>query len=323
MHIMSCGQKSNRKKSPMIKRIDSTNYELLSGLMDRYRRARNRDVDIYLSPEWVDLILEGFRSNRFYGLCYLKDDSCRGFLEYKLGKKSAYSSMIYAINSADRKKTLTDLVRALIESSPRRNIMISEVAPGIAADFQAPIYKAHGFEQIRRPKLELNVQNMDPMVKRPRGIVFRKYNRNMDSLIVKLDERAYRNHPDEIILKILTDIGRCAPSLRIVHSNRAIFESRLSYFAFAGKDLAGAIYCTRKGPELGIANIATDPEYRGRGIGKALISKALRGMSAYGYRKCTLTVSEGNLPARNLYKKFGFKLKRICPIFVYRTGQGV
>jgi ribosomal protein S18 acetylase RimI-like enzyme len=307
----------------MIKRIDSTNYELLSGLLDRYRRARNRDVDIYLSTEWVDLILEGFRSNRFYGLCYTKNDSCRGFLEYKLGKKSAYCSMIYAINSADRKKTLTELVLALIESSPRRNIMISEVAPGIAADFQAPIYKAHGFEQIRRHKLELNVQNIDPVVERPQGIIFRKYNRNMDPLVVKLDERAYRDHPDEIILKILTDIGRCAPSLRIVHSNRAIFESRLSYFAFAGKDLAGAVYCTKKGPELGIANIATNPDYHRQGIGKAMISRVLKGMGDRGYSKCTLTVSEGNLPARNLYKKFRFKLKRICPIFVYRTGQGV
>jgi GNAT superfamily N-acetyltransferase len=267
--------------------------------------------------------MEGFRSKRYYGLCYSRADDCRGFLEYKLGQKSAFCSMIYAINSAERRKTLTDLVRSLRESCPRRDIMISESSPGISAVFQTSIFEAHGFQQIGRHKMEFIGQDLRSGIKRPSGIVFRKYNRDMDGRIVKLDEKAYLDHPDEIILKILTDIGGCSPSIRIVHTDPSIFESRLSYFAFSGNDLAGAIYCTKKGQELGIANIATDPDYRGRGIGRALVLKVLRGMKVHGYGKCTLTVSEGNHPARNLYKKFGFKLKRNCPIFVYRTGQGV
>ncbi len=307
----------------MIRRIDSANYELIASLLEKYRKARNRDSGIFLSPDWVDLILEGFRSGRFYGLCCDADGACKGFLEYKLGKKSGYSSMIYSINSGARQDILTELVSGLKKACPRRNLLVSELSPGISADFQRDIFRGQRFEQKIRHQMEVPVEKILVKRARPVGINFRKYNRNMDRQIVKLDERAYRGHPDEIILKILTDVGSIAPSIRIVHSVPMIFESRLSYFAFSGDELAGAVYSTKNGNELGIANIAIDPGFQGKGLGTALLSRVLSGMKAHGYGKCSLMVSEDNHAAIKLYKKFKFKLKRICPIFVYRTGQGV
>ena len=55
--------------------------------------------------------------------------------------------------------------------------------------------------------------------------------------------------------------------------------------------------------ECEILNIAVAPEYRRKGVGKALLSELLE-----GYRGAVLLeVRESNLTARNLYKSMGFQ----------------
>ena len=138
-----------------------------------------------------------------------------------------------------------------------------------------------------------------------------------------LDQRAYRDHPDEPIFKALTDTGSSPPSVRIVHSDRSFFERSLSTFAFSGSELSGAVYCTHVGPELWVSNLVVDPHFRGQGLGKYLLFRVLKGMKARGYVRCALMVSAENHSALKIYKKSGFKLKRNRFNFVYRTGQGV
>ena len=60
-----------------------------------------------------------------------------------------------------------------------------------------------------------------------------------------------------------------------------------------------------------IVSIAVLPQYRRRGIGYALVSKAMEGMRFYDARQCFLEVRVSNLPAINLYKKLGFKISKI------------
>jgi len=60
-----------------------------------------------------------------------------------------------------------------------------------------------------------------------------------------------------------------------------------------------------------IVSIAVLPQYRRRGIGYALVSKAMEGMRFYDVKQCFLEVRVSNLPAINLYKKLGFKISKI------------
>ncbi|MBX6423134.1 ribosomal protein S18-alanine N-acetyltransferase [Thermosulfurimonas sp. F29] len=61
--------------------------------------------------------------------------------------------------------------------------------------------------------------------------------------------------------------------------------------------------------ELQVANLAVDPEFRGRGFGRALLETGLRLGRIRGARRATLEVREGNLPARRLYESLGFRLE--------------
>ncbi len=57
-----------------------------------------------------------------------------------------------------------------------------------------------------------------------------------------------------------------------------------------------------------LSNIAVYPKYRGRGIGKILMQKALEQAKKQGYNTMVLDVEKYNNPAISLYKKLGFEI---------------
>jgi ribosomal-protein-alanine N-acetyltransferase len=58
--------------------------------------------------------------------------------------------------------------------------------------------------------------------------------------------------------------------------------------------------------ELHINNIAVRPEFRRRGLGAALLARALEEGAAAGAHRATLEVRRSNTPALGLYERFGF-----------------
>ncbi|MCX5750580.1 MAG: ribosomal protein S18-alanine N-acetyltransferase [Candidatus Saganbacteria bacterium] len=57
-----------------------------------------------------------------------------------------------------------------------------------------------------------------------------------------------------------------------------------------------------------VINIAVAPEYRGKGIGNALVSYVLDTISKEEVKVFYLEVRASNLPAQKLYERFGFKV---------------
>ena len=55
-----------------------------------------------------------------------------------------------------------------------------------------------------------------------------------------------------------------------------------------------------------IANVAVAPEFRGRGIGRALVAACLEYARAHGARWAALQVRADNIPALRLYRSLGF-----------------
>lgn len=59
--------------------------------------------------------------------------------------------------------------------------------------------------------------------------------------------------------------------------------------------------------EAHVATLATHPDFRRRGIGKKLLSHALRHMIDEGARSSFLEVRESNFTAQEMYRKFGYE----------------
>ncbi len=70
-----------------------------------------------------------------------------------------------------------------------------------------------------------------------------------------------------------------------------------------------------------LVSIAVLREYRGRGIGSALLAETIRVMKeVYRAEAIYLEVRVSNEPAIRLYKKFGFVIRRRIPYY-YRDGE--
>jgi ribosomal-protein-alanine N-acetyltransferase len=76
-------------------------------------------------------------------------------------------------------------------------------------------------------------------------------------------------------------------------------ETGLSNFGFGG--------LVKKGH---IVSVAVLPQYQRKGIGNALITKAMDGMRLYNAKQCFLEVRITNAEAISLYKKLGLEVIR-------------
>ncbi len=70
-----------------------------------------------------------------------------------------------------------------------------------------------------------------------------------------------------------------------------------------------------------VISIAVLPERQRKGIGQALMHKAMQGMRTYKAKECYLEVRVSNTPAVNLYKKLGFEIARTLRGY-YADGEG-
>ncbi|MEM0351210.1 MAG: ribosomal protein S18-alanine N-acetyltransferase [Archaeoglobaceae archaeon] len=69
-----------------------------------------------------------------------------------------------------------------------------------------------------------------------------------------------------------------------------------------------------------IVSIAVRKDFRGRGIGEALLRKAIERLRSRGKTRITLEVRVSNKPAQELYKKLGFKIMDTIPSY-YSDGE--
>ena len=68
------------------------------------------------------------------------------------------------------------------------------------------------------------------------------------------------------------------------------------------------------GDDVELMTIAVEPKYRGKGLGRALLLKALAGFAAAGAARSFLEVTARNEPAVRVYRDVGFR----CHKTLYR-----
>lgn len=73
--------------------------------------------------------------------------------------------------------------------------------------------------------------------------------------------------------------------------------------------------------EAHVTNIAVHPDFRGRKIGKALVTFMIKEAIALRIGKMTLEVRKSNIVAQNLYKALGFMPCGIRPGYYHDNGE--
>ena len=84
--------------------------------------------------------------------------------------------------------------------------------------------------------------------------------------------------------------------------------------------MAGLLLASRVRDDVGhVTQICLTPEFRSRGLGKAMMVLCCRGLRKRNFSQLTLTVTEANRPAVELYERLGFETKRIFDAFVWES----
>ena len=131
---------------------------------------------------------------------------------------------------------------------------------------------------------------------------------------------AYKNHIDS---RINDQYGTIEGARRFVSNivqfpGCGIFNRPASMLAFnpANGWVSGIVLVSFVAPHVGhITQLCVTPDSQGSGLGHELLMRAIAGLRAGGARRITLTVTDANTAAVQLYRKTGFRdLRRFCAL---------
>ena len=91
--------------------------------------------------------------------------------------------------------------------------------------------------------------------------------------------------------------------------------------AASGGQLLGYIGSQSAAGESDLMNLAVAPEYRGRGIASALITRLERELICRGNTALTLEVRDSNMQAIRLYERMGFVCVGIRPKYYFHPRE--
>ncbi|MEQ1827335.1 MAG: GNAT family N-acetyltransferase [Pirellula sp.] len=133
---------------------------------------------------------------------------------------------------------------------------------------------------------------------------------------------SFRNEIDAIVFPCLGDKEGCRQLMRdLAQRNNFVLEA--TWLAVVAKNgvpdiPAGTIQGLRlDNLEGAIQNVGVVPRFRGRGIGKSLLVKALCGFRDSGCKRVNLEVTIHNVGAVRLYESIGFQYKET----VFKVGN--
>ncbi len=133
---------------------------------------------------------------------------------------------------------------------------------------------------------------------------------------------AYRGHIDS---EINDQYRTLSGSLRFLNNivrfpGCGVFDSGASFVAIhrPSRSMIGLILCSRVQDNVGhVTQVCVLPEYRGRRIGEALLVASANELRARQFSMLSLTVTEANRGAVELYDRLGFSTQRVFDAFVW------
>lgn len=177
----------------------------------------------------------------------------------------------------------------------------------------AEIFRKAGFEIFRRYFM---VQPLEghwsrPRIDLPRDLEIRPWRDEDLSAAARLISTAYSGHPDSLINDQYRSVHG---SLRFLHNivryaGCGVFSPNVSHVVVErnSRELAGLVLGSRVSPQSGhITQLCVHPNFRRKGLARMLMSIAAAQFMRQGVSEISLTVTEANTQAIQLYEAEGY-----------------
>jgi ribosomal protein S18 acetylase RimI-like enzyme len=156
----------------------------------------------------------------------------------------------------------------------------------------------------------------------PPDIEVRRWSEQDYQSAAALITAAYRGHVDA---EINDQYRSLSGSLRFLNNivrfpGCGTFDPESSFVAVHKRTtLAGLILCSRVRNDVGhVTQICVLPEFRSHGIGEALLGTTVNNLRQRNFSLLSLTVTQDNPHAVELYRRIGFETKRVFDAFVWQ-----
>lgn len=189
----------------------------------------------------------------------------------------------------------------------------------------APLFVEAGFEAKRRFFLTLDLRRgaLQPPRPIPPTLRLVPWNRTFFEAAARAVHDSYLDSPDHKLCFDYQSIEGCARFLRNLIDNPGCgsFDSGNSLLCIGpGGDLCAVLITTRISAETGmIPQVSVMRQWQGRGIGSLLLGHYFARAARQGLSRVTLSVSESNRGAHELYLRLGFGDPKSFYAFVWQS----
>jgi ribosomal protein S18 acetylase RimI-like enzyme len=165
-----------------------------------------------------------------------------------------------------------------------------------------------------------------PNMKLPAGLELRPWRDEDLPAAARLIFAAYRGHPDSVVndqyrsthgsLRFLNNIVR--------YAGCGVFAAQVSHIIVdrASREIAGMVLGSRVSPQSGhITQICVHPDFRRRGLARVLLNLAASCFLRQGVSEISLTVTEANREAIELYRVEGYDCTHKFDAAVWQRGN--
>ncbi len=307
------------------------------------RHFSSNDLQPLLDQEvetWGRMLCWDYRSSAEMILRYVDAKILPGYAAVERGSIIGYSFFVYEGSKGvvgdlfvsprriDARQIESQMVEHVIETlqqSPGIHRIEAQLLTHqtnlLASDFTSA-----GFQRYRRLFLSLQLRGDNapqiPPVRLAHDIQIRRWMEQDYQPAAGVITAAYRAHIDsEINDQYRTNAG----SIRFLNNivrfpGCGVFDVESSYVAIhrPTNALVGLILCSRVKDDVGhVTQVCLVPEYRHQGIGENLIACTYNSLRSRNFNLLTLTVTEMNERAVDLYKRLGFVEMSVFDAFVW------
>jgi ribosomal protein S18 acetylase RimI-like enzyme len=287
---------------------------------------------------WSERLRWDYRSSADLLLQYLDSRVLPGYVAVENGRILGYAFCVYE----DHKAIIGDVFSLSGASSEveghllRHLVELLQHSPGIDRvecqlllhphGLHADIFRQSGFKLYRRLFMELDLSQLEEMPPSrsplPQGISLGTWRENDFHPAGYLIADAYDGHLDSFINDQYRSVGG---SLRFLHNivrfpGCGLFDPPSSRTLTRTVDgsLAGVLLCSRVRDDVGhVTQVCVAKKQRRLGLGLRLIEECAQNLRGRGFRGLTLTVTEENENAVELYRRVGFVEKHSFDAMVW------
>ncbi|HXO14778.1 MAG TPA: GNAT family N-acetyltransferase [Steroidobacteraceae bacterium] len=289
---------------------------------------------------WQQRLRWDYRASAQLLLDYLDSRILPGFVATEDGRPAGYVFCVYEQHKAvigdvfataqakERAMRIEERLLAhtleLLQSTPGTSRVETQLLLHPKGQFRE-LFTRSGFSVYPRVFMEraLRVERPPRAVEIPPSLRLRHWREGDFAAAGRLIALAYQGHLDSII----NDQYRTtAGSMRFLHNivrfpGCGQFDPATSLvLAYRdSEDLAGVVLCSRVNHDTGhVTQLCVEPALRGTGLGRLLLEQCMKALAAQAMDYISLTVTEGNQDAVQLYRRLGFKSRHAFDAMVWQ-----